>query len=234
MEFKSSLSTSVVRRKRLSAVSARMASQPYPAITQRTQEWIQGLGDEPQMGKSNVIEGSSTTAQENFNPALAGRWDQEGYGEQSALAEALLFPNHTLSTRDVRMKDAWESTTVASTMHTASMLDWNDGASEGTMRPSKKVREDWSPPPEKEEGECDDEGSVYAPSSRSVTPPRRVSPRKVKKHTTRRATLDEDYDEENTEPAISGGASIGQNTLDDEESYLPSSTAVESKNHSLF
>jgi len=213
---------------------ARIASQPYPPIAQRTRAWVAGLGNEPEIGELNAFEGSSTTPQENANSVLAGRLDEGSYSEQSALAEALSFPEYNVPVQDIEMENPWESATVASTMHTASMYDWNDGASEATMQSSKTGIRGWSPPDDKEEGGCHDKDSVYAPSSRSVTPPRRVSPRKGKKRAKRRAVLDEDYDEENMGPAISGALVVQDTLAHEQESYLPSSTAVESKNRSFL
>jgi hypothetical protein len=212
---------------------ARLASQPYPAAAQRTRAWLDGLEDEPQVGGLNPIEASSTAPQENANPAfVADRMEEEHDGEQSALAEKVSLEIDDPSIGNIPMQDTWESATVASTMHTASMYDWNgDGESEPTMPPLKEVEQDLSLHGYKQDGGHDDTGSVYAPSSRSVTPPPRESPRKRKRHATRRAVLDEDYDGEKIGPTINGGA-WGQDVLAD-ELYLPSSTAVQCKDHSL-
>jgi hypothetical protein len=107
---------------------------------ERTKAWVESLGGGPQIGRSDAIEGSSTIPQENANPALVGdHMEEEGGGEQSALAEGLPSARYDTSIRRIRMQGSGETPTfnVASTVPAASMYNRNNTASRATVRPPK-------------------------------------------------------------------------------------------------
>jgi hypothetical protein len=195
------------------AMTARLASQPYPIVSQRTKTWVEGLDNAPQ---------ETVSAASVADPMD----EEEDYREQWALAEQILSERYAATLGGVLYEE-----TVASSMHTASMHEGDgDATSEAVMK--------------------NDEGSVNVQSlrpmynwdggavggvvkkirtARSITSPPRVSRQKGKKNATRRAVLDEDYDGETARPVT-----VGRVSFDDDTIYLPSGTAVESKQSILI
>jgi hypothetical protein len=110
---------------------------------ERTKAWVESLGGGPQVGRSTAIERSSTTRRENANLALvADRTEEEGGGEQSALAEGPSLARYNPSIGNIRMRDSWVIPTfnVASTTPTASMHNPNKVAGRVAVQSSKPAR----------------------------------------------------------------------------------------------
>jgi len=209
------------RRGRLTAATIRLAVQPYPAVAQRCLEWMEGVDGIPQLRVSHPVpappigpQWQSTPASTSAPAALdwpdqATLWQLQQQQAHMNAALQLHFP----TAPTVRMRDR-DEVTVTSTMHTESMPDWDDAASEATVRHVGNVERGRgvSLPPEGEEDEadCENEGSEYVPSTRSASP----SPQpEARKNIRKKADLDEEYDkEERDQPEVDLGAVINEET----------------------
>jgi hypothetical protein len=110
---------------------------------ERTKAWVESLGGGHQVGRSTAIGRSSTTRRENANPALvADRTEEEGGGEQRALADGPSLALYNPSIGNIRMRDSWVIPTfnVASTAPTVSMYNPNNIAGRVAVQSSEPAR----------------------------------------------------------------------------------------------